>query len=47
MGKEVYLIELEGKDPSDLGFEKITDLLHNARPMTFSDFLLKKMMLTA
>jgi DNA primase len=47
MGKEVYLIELEGKDPSDLGFEKITELLHNARPMTFSDFLLKKMMLTA
>jgi len=47
MGKEVYLIELDGKDPSDLGFEKITELLHNARPMTFSDFLLKKMMLTA
>jgi DNA primase len=47
MGKEVYLIELDGKDPSDLGFEKITELLHNARPLTFSDFLLKKMMLTA
>jgi DNA primase len=47
MGKEVYLIELEGKDPSDLGFEKITELLHNARPMTFSDFLLKKMQLAS
>jgi len=44
MGKEVYLIELEGKDPSDLGFEKITELLHKARPMTFSDFLSRKMM---
>jgi DNA primase len=43
MGKEVYLIELEGKDPSDLGFEKITELLHKARPMTFSDFFLRKM----
>jgi DNA primase len=47
MGKEVYLIELDGKDPSDLGFEKITELLHNARPMTFSDFLLKKMQLAS
>lgn len=47
MGKEVYLIELEGKDPSDLGFEKITELLHKARPLTFSDFLLKKMQLIA
>jgi DNA primase len=44
MGKEVYLIELGGKDPSDLGFEKITELLHKARPMTFSDFLSRKMM---
>jgi hypothetical protein len=25
MGKEVYLIELDGKDPSDLGFEKISN----------------------
>lgn len=47
MGKEVYLIELEGKDPSELGFENITELLHKARPMTFSDFLLKKMQLRA
>jgi DNA primase len=45
MGKEVYLLELEDKDPSDLGFERVTELLHKARPLTFSDFLLKKMML--
>lgn len=47
MGKEVYLLELEGKDPSDLGFEKVTELLHRARPMSFSDLLLKKMQLIA
>lgn len=47
MGKEVYLIELEGKDPSDLGFEKVTELLHRARPLSFSDLLLKKMQLIA
>jgi DNA primase len=47
IGKEVYLIELEGKDPSDLGFEKVTQLLHTARPLSFSDLLLKKMQLRA
>lgn len=41
-GKEVYLIELEGKDPSDLGFEKMTKLLHNAKPLSFSDLLLRR-----
>lgn len=47
MGKEVYLIELEGKDPSEIGFEKMTELLHKAKPLTFSELLLKKMMLIA
>ena len=47
IGKEVYLLELEGKDPSDLGFEKVTELLHRARPLSFSDLLLKKMQLRA
>ena len=41
-GKEVYLIELEGKDPSDLGFEKMTKLLHNAKPLSFSDLMLRR-----
>jgi len=44
-GKEVYLIELEGKDPSELGFENMTKLLHNAKPLSFSDLLLKKIQL--
>jgi DNA primase len=44
-GKEVYLIELEGKDPSDLGFEYMTKLLHKAKPLSFSDLLLKKIQL--
>lgn len=45
MGKEVYLVELDGKDPSELGFQHITKLLHTAKPMTFGDLLLKKMQL--
>ena len=44
LGKEVYLIELEGKDPSDLGFENMTTLLQKAKPLTFGEIILKKMM---
>lgn len=45
MGKDVYLIELQGKDPSDMGFEEVTKVLHNAKQLTFGDLLLKKMQL--
>lgn len=41
-GKEVYLIELEGKDPSDLGFEKMTKLLHKAKPLSFGELMLRR-----
>jgi DNA primase len=44
-GKEVYLIELEGKDPSELGFEKMTQLLQKAKPLTFADLLLRRLKL--
>jgi DNA primase len=44
-GKEVYLIDLEGKDPSDIGFVEMTKLLHKAKPLSFSDLLLKKIQL--
>jgi DNA primase len=46
LGKEVYLIELEGKDPSELGFNDITKLLHTAKPLTFSELVFKKMALS-
>ena len=45
MGKEVYLIELGGKDPSELGFEAMIKLLHNAKQLSFSDLFIKKMQL--
>lgn len=45
MGKEVYLMELEGKDPADMGFDMITKLLHRAKQLTFTDLLIKKMQL--
>ena len=46
LGKEVYLIELEGKDPSELGFNDMTKLLHTAKPLTFSELVFKKMALS-
>jgi DNA primase len=41
-GKEVYLVDLEEKDPSEMGFEKFTNLIQNTYPLTFSDLLEKK-----
>lgn len=43
LGKEVYLIELEGKDPSELGFKTFTEQLHTATPLTFRTILSKKL----
>lgn len=45
LGKDVYLIELGGKDPSEIGFEKMTKQLHQAKQLTFGELLLKKMQL--
>ena len=42
-GKEVYFIDMEDKDPSEMGFEKFTELLHNASPLIFSDLMMKKL----
>ena len=42
-GKEVYLVQLEGKDPSEVGFEGVMKQLHNAKPVTESDLLMLKM----
>ena len=41
-GKSVYLVEMDGKDPSELGFEKFTKLLHTAHELTLVDLMLKK-----
>lgn len=45
IGKDVYLIDLEGKDPSDLGFDNMMTLLHKAKPLTFMDIFTQKMQL--
>jgi len=42
VGKDVYLVELNDKDPSEMGFENFTKLLHNAQPLTALELLYKK-----
>ena len=44
-GKEVYLVELEGKDPSEMGFAHFTDLIQNTFPLTQYDLMGKKLQL--
>ena len=45
-GKKVYLIEMGDKDPSELGFEKFTKLLHNATKLTTSILMKKRLALS-
>jgi DNA primase len=42
LGKEVYLLDMEDKDPSEMGFTKFTTLIQNAIPMTYRDLLTTK-----
>ena len=45
-GKKVYLIEMGDKDPSELGFENFTKLLHNATKLTTSTLMKKRLALS-
>mgnify|MGYP003336090146 CR=1 FL=1 len=42
-GKEVYLVDLKEKDPSEMGFVNFTNLIQNTLPLTFSDLFEKKL----
>ena len=42
-GKEVYLVELKGKDPSEMGFNHFTKLIQNTNPLTQYDLMEKKL----
>ena len=45
-GKQVYLIEMGDKDPSELGFEQFTKLLHKATKLTTSTLMKKRLALS-
>lgn len=44
-GKEVYLVELQGKDPSEMGFENFTKLIQNVTPLNQFKLMEKKISL--
>jgi len=43
IGKEVYLVELKGKDPSEMGFENFTKLIQTTQPLTQYKLMEKKL----
>jgi DNA primase len=44
-GKEVYLVELDGKDANEIGFERFLNCIEQAQPLDFQSILLKKLQL--
>jgi DNA primase len=43
IGKEVYLVEMQGKDPSEMGFENFTKLVQTVSPLTQYKLMEKKL----
>ena len=46
LGKDVYLVDLDDKDPSEMGFDKFTSLVHKAEQLTLSELIYKKIELS-
>lgn len=44
-GKKLHVIQLDGKDPSDMGFEHFTHLIQTSQEFTFSDLFSLKLSL--
>lgn len=45
LGKDVYLIDLQGKDVNAIGFEKFIVLLHNAKQLRMGNLIQRKLQL--
>jgi DNA primase len=43
LGKDVYLIDMKDKDPSEMGFEKFTKLVHEAEQLSLGELIYKKL----
>tara|TARA_A100000164_G_C21480623_1_gene573232 strand:- start:147 stop:623 length:477 start_codon:yes stop_codon:yes gene_type:complete len=44
-GKEVYMVELQGKDPGEMGFTNFTKLIQTTTPLTQYNLMEKKLQL--
>ena len=42
-GKEIYLVELTGKDANEIGFEQFLNTIENTQPLNFQSLLMKKL----
>jgi len=42
-GFRVFLLELPGKDPSEMGFKNFTELIQNATELDFQKIMLQKL----
>jgi DNA primase len=44
-GKEIYLVDLKEKDPSEMGTERFINILQQTVPLTYGDLMEKKLQL--
>jgi hypothetical protein len=44
-GKEVYLVEMEGKDANEIGFEQFLNTIEQTQPLDLKSLLEKKLQL--
>ena len=44
-GKEVFLVELDGKDASEIGFKRFLNIIEQTQPLDFQKILMKKLQL--
>jgi len=42
-GKEIYMVELNGKDPSEIGFEEFTKIIQKTKKLEYSTLIAKKL----
>jgi len=38
-GRAVYVVDLDGKDPSEIGFTRMSELIKNAKPLGFAELV--------
>ena len=43
-GLNVYFVDITGKDPSELGFEKITNILNETQRMSETELMEQKIL---
>jgi len=44
-GKEIFLVELDGKDANEIGFERFLNIIEQTEPLNFQSLLTKKLQL--